>query len=184
MNNSAKDLIDINLKKGFPRTYSFNQFVRWFVLLVSISACVYGLYIVLYVVTPEASKFSRFAPYFIIFFALNSLLKNLYSLNKIRFEEDKLIFKYIAKPQVAIYYKDIIKLKFGKGKSRVITLNYNTDKGEKSLTFTASFPNMLEILNSIAETNLNIEFGEILKNIIVVNKTQPKQEAEHTNENA
>ncbi len=184
MNSGTKDLIDINKKKGFPRTYSFNQFVRWFVMLLSIAAIVYGMYIIMYMIGPDASKFSRFAPFFIIFFALNSLLKNMYSLNNIRFESDKLIFCYIAKSNVAINYKDIIKLKFGKGKSRSITINYKTDSGEKSLTFTASFPNMLEILNSIAETNLNIEFGEILKNIIVVNKIQPKQETEQNNENA
>ena len=184
MSNSTKDLIDINKKKGFPRTYKFNQFVRWFVIIISLAAILYGMYIIMYTVNPDSSKFQRFAPFFIVFFALNSLLKNMMSLNKIRFESDKLIFGYIARSNVAIPYKDIVTLKFGKGKSRVITITYKTDSGEKSLTFTASFPNMLEILNSIAETNLDIKFGEILKNIIVVTKTKHVQDTEQKNENA
>ncbi len=159
------NLIDINEKKGFPRTYRFNQFIRWFVILLSLFAITYSIYYIFTVIDAGSSTFRKIVPFVIIFFAANSLFRNLFSLNSLRFTRTGIEFHYIASKSISIRWEDIKKMALHSGKVRAIKLTYQVNEQPKELIFTMTFPNMLEIINSIAEMCPHLEYDEFMKNV-------------------
>ena len=160
------NLIDINEKKGFPRTYRFNQFIRWFVIFLSLFAITYSIFYIFTEIDAESSTFRKIVPFVIIFFAANSLFRNLFSLNSIRFTRSGIEFCYIASKSIPIiHWENIRKLALHPGKVRAIKLTYHINEQQKELIFTMTFPNMLEIINSIAEMCPHLEYDEFMKNV-------------------
>ena len=88
-----ENIIDINKRKGFPRVYRFNQFIRWFTLSFGILAIAYSFWLIFTKVNIDSSKFQQFVPFAIMFLALNSVFRNLFSLNSIRFQKDSIAFR-------------------------------------------------------------------------------------------
>ncbi|MBW6516301.1 MAG: hypothetical protein K0B81_06770 [Candidatus Cloacimonetes bacterium] len=161
----AYNLIDINKKKGFPRTYRFNQFVRWLVILLSLFAITYAVYYIFTGIDADSSTIHKIVPFVIIFLAIHSLLRNLFSLNSIRFKSEGIEFRYIANRSVFIRWEDIKRLALYQGKTRAIKLTYQLNEREKELIFTMVFPNMLEIINSIAEMCPHLAVDEFMRNV-------------------
>lgn len=172
--NKDDILNNINERKGFPRTYRFNQFIRWFTLILGLFACVYSLWLIFFKIESESSTFFKIVPFIIMFFAFNSILKNLFSLNTIIFKENKGIFKFIARKSVTIPWVNITKMNFQESRQRLIKVYYEQDGEKKIFNLTLAFPNMLEILNSIAELNPDIEYDKFMKNIIISETAKSK----------
>ena len=169
--SEIENLIDINGKKGLPRSYRFNQFARWFTLIVGTVAIFYTLWFIFFHVYSDTSTFKKFLPFAILFLLLNSVLKNLFYLNKIHFTKNHIKFSFLARKSVIINWQDLLKMEFMPGRQKMIKLTY-LDKDDKRKTFllTLSFPNMLEIVNSIAELAPQMEYDEFLKNVIISEK--------------
>ena len=161
------DLIDINKKKGFPRSYHFNQFLRWFTLLLGLFAFVYSFFYIFTVIGLNTSNVKKAIPFIILFLAINSLLKNLFSLNKITFREDRILFKFIARKAIIIYWKEITGMSFVEGRQKFIKIAYERDAEKKTFDMSLSFPNMVEIVNSIAELCHDIEYDDFLQKVII-----------------
>ncbi len=161
------DLIDINKKKGLPRTYKFNQFIRWFTIILAVFAISYSLTYIFYYINPHTSNVKKAIPFIILFLAINSLLKNLFTLNKIVFTKDDITFKYLAKKPVTIKWHEIKKMSFPESRQKIIKIHYVRNGEEKDFDFNITFPKMLEIINSIAEMNKDIEYDKFLQNIVV-----------------
>lgn len=161
------DLIDINKKKGFPRSYNFNQFIRWFTLLLGIFAFVYSFYYIFTAINPNTSNIKKAIPFIILFLSINSLLKNLFSLNKITFEENRVIFKFIVRKSIPIYWEEITGMSFAEGRRKFIKIHYQRDGEKKVFDMSLSFPNMVEIVNSIAELCNDIEYDDFLQKVII-----------------
>jgi len=164
---STSSLIDINKKKGLPRKYRFNQFIRWTTLLLGLAAIAYALWVVFFMIDIGSPKFFKLVPFIIIFLAANSVMRNLFSLNTILFTEEKIIFKFIARKSVALNWNSIYKLEFGPTRHRVIHIFYRENDTDKKFLMNLSFPNMVEIINSIAELCDGVEYDDLLKNVIV-----------------
>lgn len=164
------EYLDINKTKGLPRTYKFNQFVRWFTLIFATLAIAYSIWLIFNKVDSDSSKFAQFVPFAIMFLALNSFLKNLFSLNKIKFTHEMISFQYIGKKSVNINWGSLTKLELNEDKRRMIHLKYVVDKKEQSLEYTLSFPKPLEIANSIAEMAPQIEFDEFMAAVVITDK--------------
>jgi len=167
---NAIDLVDINKRKGFPRTYRFNRFTRWFTIILALFAIIYAVWYVFTAVDVETSTIRKIIPFVIIFLAGNSLFRNLFSLNTVTLFEDRITFGFLLAKDVTIRWEQIAKLSVYSGKTKAIVLHYNTDEGRKQFTFTMVFPNMLEIINSIAEKCPDIQYDDFLKNIIIPGK--------------
>lgn len=164
------EFIDINKTKGLPRTYKFNQFIRWFTLIFATFAIAISIWMIFNKVDSDSSKFEQFVPFAIMFLALNSLLKNLFSLNKIKFTQEMISFRYLGKKSVNIIWRSLTKMELNDDKRKMVCLKYTADENEKSFEFTMSFPNMLEIANSIAEMAPQIEFDEFMAAVVITNK--------------
>ncbi len=164
------NLIDINKRKGFPRVYRFNQFLRWFVIIFALAAIVYSVWIIFNMIDADSSKFQKIVPFVIIFLAGNSLMRNLFNVNSILFTEEKVVFRYLARKSVKIYWNSLKKMELNKSKQRAVKLLYQEGEEEKSFIFILSFPNILEILNSIAEMCPQLEFDEFMEKIIISDK--------------
>lgn len=165
--DSQIDLIDINRKKGFPRTYRFSQFTRWFTIILATAAIVYAVWYVFTGVDAESQTLKKILPFVIIFLAGSSLFRNLFSLNTLVFLENGLEFRYIMAKTVSIRWEQIKKISMYSGRARAVVLDYTVDDEKKKLMFTMVFPNMLEIINSIAEMSPDAEYDEFMKNIII-----------------
>ena len=164
------EFLDINKTKGLPRTYKFNQFIRWVTLIFATFAIVYSIWLIFNKVDSDSSKFVQFVPFAIMFLALNSFLKNLFSLNKIKFTQDVISFQYLGKKNVNIKWELLTRLELNDDKRRMIRLKYTEDDKEKLLEYTLSFPNPLEIANSIAEMAPQIKFDEFMAAVVITDK--------------
>jgi len=160
-------LIDINKKKGLPRKYQFNRFIRWTTLILAFTAVSYAFWVIFSKLDADSPKFFKLVPFIIIFLAANSIMRNLFSLNAIIFTEEKIIFKFLARKSVAINWESIFKITFGSRKQRVIYIFYRENEIEKKFIMQLSFPNMLEIINSIAEMCEDVEYDEFLESVLV-----------------
>ena len=165
--NRLENIIDINKRKGFPRVYRFNQFIRWFTLSFGTLAIVYSFWLIFTKVNADSSKFQQFVPFAIMFLALNSVFRNLFSLNSIRFQKDAIAFRYLLRKSVKIPWVDIFKIELNDSKRKMIRLLYINNGEEKNFEFTINFPDMLEIVNSIAEMNPNIKYDEFIEKVII-----------------
>ncbi|OQX70969.1 MAG: hypothetical protein B6D62_03080 [Candidatus Cloacimonas sp. 4484_275] len=156
-------------RKNFPRIYRFNAFIRWFTLIFAVAAIVYSVWLIFNRIEAESSKFVKIVPFIIIFFASNSLMRNLFSLNTIVFKEDAIIFRFLARKSVRIPWNSIRKMELEDARHKMIKISYEDENGQKGIfRFTLSFPNMLEIINGIAEMCPQAEYDEFLKNVIIV----------------
>jgi len=169
-----EEYLEINKTKGLPRTYKFNQFIRWFTLIFALLAIAYSVWLIFNKVDASSNKFAQFVPFAIMFLALNSFLKNLFSLNKIKFTEGMIIFKYLGKKSVSIKWETLTKMELNDDKRKKIRLKYLEDDIEKSLEYTLSFPNPLEIANSIAEMAPQLEFDEFMASVVITDKEKQK----------
>ena len=166
----SDNLIDINKIKGFPRVYRFNQFLRWFVIIFALAAIAYSVWIIFCMLDADSSKFHKIVPFVIIFLAANSLMRNLFNVNSILFSEEKIAFRYLARKSVKIYWNSLKKMELNKSKTRAVKFLYQEEEKEKSFIFVLSFPNILEILNSIAEMCPQLEFDEFMEKVIISDK--------------
>ena len=168
--NKIETLININQKKGFPRIYRFNPFVRWFTLLLGLSVIGWAIFLIFTKIGLETKFFFKLAPFLIIFFAANSVMRNLFSLNTILFKKDKIVFRFIGRKSTSIYWSSLKKMELDDGKHKLIVLTYMDNTNEKKFSFTLSFPNMMEIVNSIAEMCPGLIYDEFMKNVIISDK--------------
>jgi len=164
------EFLDINKTKGLPRTYKFNQFIRWFTLIFAALAIAYSIWLIFNKVDSDSSKFTQFVPFAIMFLALNSFLKNLFSLNKIKLTQEMISFQYLGKKNINIKWDSLTKLELNDDKRRMIRLRYSVNEKEQSLEYTLSFPKPLEIANSIAEMAPQIEFDEFMAAVVITDK--------------
>lgn len=165
--NRLENIIDINKRKGFPRVYRFNQFIRWFTLSFGTLAIIYSFWLIFTKVNADSSKFQQFVPFAIMFLALNSVFRNLFSLNSIRFQKDAIAFRYLLRKSVKIPWVDILKIELNDSKRKMIRLLYINNGEEKNFEFTINFPDMLEIVNSIAEMCPNIKYDEFIEKVVI-----------------
>ncbi len=172
--NDVDKLIDINKKKGLPRKYKFNQFVRWFTLILASAAIAYSIWMVVNKIDAESSTFHKIAPFVIMFLALNSVLKNLFTMNVIVFSEDGISFHYLGKRKVLLQWKDLQKMEFSNDKHRQIILKYSLNGEENAFSFSISFPNMLEIVNSIAEMCPDLQYDDFMTKVVISSEEREK----------
>lgn len=153
--------------KNLPQKFRMNPFVRWFTFLFGIFAIAYAIWIIFNKITADSSTFYKIVPFIILFLALNSVMKNLISLNSVKFTKDKLIFGFLGKKAVKIDWDKIKKLQVHPSKNRYATLIYEEDGQEKEFHFTIAFPQILEILNGIGEMAPDIELDDFMKKVII-----------------
>ena len=170
--NKIDNIVDINKRKGFPRVYRFNRFLRWFVIILALAVIVW---IIFNLFDGDYSKFQKIVSFVIIFLAGNSLMRNLFSVNSILFSEEKVAFRYLARKSVKIRWNSLKKMELNKSKTRAVKLLYQEEEKEKSFIFILSFPNILEILNSIAEMCPQLEFDEFMEKVIISDKEKLKK---------
>jgi hypothetical protein len=170
----VKNLININERKGLPRTYRFRQFLRWFTLFWGVAAIVYAVYLVINRIDADTSKYYKIIPFIILFLAATSIMRNIFSLNTVVFTIEGVKFKFLAKKSTFIPAGNLKKMELDDGKHKQIKLKYISAKKEETFMMPISFPGMLEIVNSIAELNPTVELDEFMTNVIVSEKEKAK----------
>lgn len=161
------NLVDINKTKGFPRKYKFNSFARWFTLLMGLLAVFYAFVVIFTKLTPDANSFHKALPFIILFLAATSIMKNLFSLNSVKFEEDGVTFNYLGKKAVKLEWHKIERMYLEDARRRAVKVTYATEHADRSVEFTLGFPNILEIINAIAEMCPEMELDEFMDKVVI-----------------
>lgn len=163
-------LIDINERKGLPRSYHFSLPTRLTILTFSILVCIYAVYYLLTRVanSPDATMFAKIIPIIILFAGLNTLFQNLFNIHTLTLTEDKLIAKSLINIKKEMKWQNITKISMSKTKRRYVVINYVDDKNRvKEYNLMLVFKDMIEILNSIGELAVNSKYDEFMTTIIV-----------------
>ncbi|MCD4817565.1 MAG: hypothetical protein K8S23_02610 [Candidatus Cloacimonetes bacterium] len=169
--DKIENLMDSLDSKKLPRVYKFNQLVRWFTLILGTTIIVFTLWHIFFQISPDVTKFKKIIPFIILFLTLNSVLKNLFLVNSIYFTKNFVKFRYIARKSVIICWSEFRKMEFKVDKrQKSIKITYVVNDLEKSYLLSLSFPNMLEIVNGMAELAPQTVFDEFLKNVIITDK--------------
>ncbi len=69
-----------------------------------------------------------------------------------------------------IPWTSITKISYSSGRLRAIRISYLVNEEQKVFLFPISFPNMLEIVNSMAELLPDIEYDDFMQNVIISDK--------------
>lgn len=165
-----ESLIDINKRKGFPRSYKFNQFIRWFTMFFGVMAIAYAMWVMFNKIDGDSSRIVKFSPIIILLLAFNSVIRNLFTLNSLKLFEDKISFRYIGKVAVIVKWSDFRQMKLSEGKRKAVSLIYLDNNAEKEFRFFLSFPHILEVINSIAEMAPQMELDEFMRTIVMSEK--------------
>lgn len=146
-----------------PVRYRYNPMVRGFMLVLSILIMAYTLYFLIAVVTGVMPLFFKILPLVILFVSLDSILRQITSLNCVAFYEDRVSFSYLAKRKVEIPYPQITKMELIKKITYYLDLTYRDETGAvKQFRTPASFPKILEIIVNLAELSPNVELSDML----------------------
>lgn len=178
-------LIDINKRKGLPRSYHFSLPTRLTILTFSILVCIYAVYYLLTRIanSPDATMFAKIIPIIILFAGLNTLFQNLFNIHTLTLTEDELIAKSLINIKKVVPWKNITKISMSKSKRRYVILSYVDEKNRvKEYNLMLVFKDMIEILNSIGELAVNSKYDEFMTTIIVSADETKQQKDRSENE--
>lgn len=164
--NPYEDLYEL------PKRYVFPKFSRYFALIMSALLIAYGIFVIFTKLDENASTFFKIVPFFIIFLALDSLSRNLFSLNTVCINEEVFQMKYIAKKNITIPWLRMIKIELYKGKAKGFNIYYTENGEEKKQFLTMQFPKMIEILNLIVYLAPHIEYDEFVQSLAIFPKNE------------
>lgn len=169
---------DLINKTSFPLHFRFPLFTRYFTLILGILVILYSLFFIFTQINADTSKFQKFLPFIIIFFAFDSVSRNLFTVNKISLFKDKIEFSYLAKKKVVIFWENVKKLESYQEKGKFFVIHYLDASGTiKKHFFPMAFKNIIDIINYIANFNEKIEMDEFVSSLVFIQKTK-----EDTNE--
>lgn len=178
-------LLNINDKKGLPRSYRFSLPTRLTILVFAVLVCVYAIYYLLTKVAkaPDATMIAKFIPILIFFAGLNTIFQNLFNIHSLTLTKDKIIAKSLIGITREINNLDISRIAMSKSKKRYVIITY-IDQNNKTRQYNLMlvFKNMMEILNSIGELATNAKYDDFMSTIIVSATPPKKKQSEVSNE--
>ncbi len=175
------ELININQKKGLPRTYSFSILTRLIILLFAILVCIYAVYYLFTNVanSPDATMIAKLIPIIIFFAGLNTIMQNLLNIHTLTLTKEVLIAKSLIGIKRVIPFQGISKISMSKSKKRYVIITYIDKKNKKrQYNLMLVFKNMMEILNSIGELASNAKYDDFMATIIVSAQPQANKSKE------
>jgi ABC-type multidrug transport system fused ATPase/permease subunit len=177
---NLEEYLNINERKKLPRSYWFNPFIRWFTILFSVFAVVYGVWMIFNGVYSDSPTIKKVLPFLIIFFASNSLLRNLFTLNRVLFAQQYLRLDYLLRKSVVIKWQNFRSIRMQTPRHKILRITYTDDEGrERSHEFSLAFPHILEILNAMIELCPQVELDDFMESIVIADR---KKEAASTTE--
>ncbi len=155
-----------SIRNELPATYRYSPWMRLIMLIVALAISLYALFFFVNFVSNETPIFFKVLPLIILFVALDSVFKQLTSLNRVTFYEDRICFGFLGKPKVIIPYENITSIDLTKQISFSIILKYRDGNKEKIFKTSASFPKILEILLNLADFAPNAQLNKLLGNVV------------------
>ncbi len=163
---------------NFPIVYKFPQFMRFFTLIIATMIIIFSLFVVFTQISSDSSTFKKILPFLIMFLSTDSLVRNLFSLNKVTIIEEGIIFSSLAKRNLFVKWKDIVKLETYQVKGKYFVLHYHNsveDNQVKKHYFPMAFNNIIEIVNYIVHLSVEIETDEFVKSLVFLEPNKEKK---------
>ncbi|MCB5251229.1 MAG: hypothetical protein RBS16_04155 [Candidatus Cloacimonadales bacterium] len=155
-----------------PKSVSFPKLSRYFALIMGILLIIYSIFVIFTKLNENTSTFMKIVPFFIAFLALDSITRNLFSLNKITINEQELKLTFLAKKSVTIPWLRMTKMEIYKGKAKGFNIFYIENGQEKKYFLTMQFPKMIEIINLIVFLAPHVEYDEFVKSLAILPKSK------------
>lgn len=162
----------MNIKDSInlPQTFQFPKFTRYFTLVLGVCVIIYSLFFLFTQINSDSAVFKKILPFIIMFFAYDSVSRNLFSLNKIILTQRNIQFSCIAKKTLIINWEDMLKLESYLVKGKFFLLHYSENGVEKKYYFPMAFKNIIEIINFIKQFSPHLETDEFVKSLIFLPK--------------
>jgi hypothetical protein len=181
MSRNNQIYIDINKTRGLPRTYRFNPFVRWFTIFLASFCILYAGWFIFAKVASDTTTWIKVFPFVIIFFAANSLMRNLFSINAITFTQQDVSFRFIARKRVTIPWEAMRTFVLANARQRQLKIGYEINGEAKDFPFSIAFPRILEVVNAIYELAPQVELDEYMSRVIINKEEADKQRRDAAN---
>lgn len=162
--------IDFEKLQQYPKIYRFNQLLRFTTIFFGLLALVLSVFIVIDKLNADSSIIAKILPFFIAFLAINSLLKNLLTVNTLIVSKKGLTFKYLLKKNKTIEFNNLKRMEFRASKPKAIRFIYSENGEQKKYIFPLVFRNILEIINDIVTLCPEIEYDDFLDKVIINEK--------------
>ncbi|MDD3051693.1 MAG: hypothetical protein PHR06_11175 [Candidatus Cloacimonetes bacterium] len=169
MNNEKKvNVVDFSELKPGGKKYSFSLVLRFVTILFSLFAFVMSIYMIFFRINANTSMFNKIVPFIILFLAVTSLMKNLFSVNSVIIKQDSIRFCYLGMKSRTILWAEFRGMSYQDSKPRAIVIEFFRDNKIQKFIFPIGFPHMLEIVNSIAVKCPDINYDAFLKNVVIL----------------
>ncbi|HOD53923.1 MAG TPA: hypothetical protein PKJ08_05305 [Candidatus Cloacimonadota bacterium] len=155
-----------------PKKFVFPRFSRYFALSMSILLILYSIFVIFTKLNEDSSAFMKIVPFLIAFLALDSLSRNLFSLNSVHINDQQLELAFLAKKKITIPWLRISKMELYKGKAKGFYIFFTENGEEKKHFLTMQFPKMVEIINLIVYLAPHAEYDEFIKSLAIIPKNE------------
>jgi len=164
------------------KLYKVGALGRYFTFFLGVLLVAYSCYIIFARLTADAPILMKFIPFAILFFAINSVIKNFLGLNKLMISENELTLFFLFGREKAIPYQQMESLILGPETSRIkkIMLGYHENGRQKILIIPKNIQNILEFLAELAQHAPHIQCDKYMKIVLQM----PADETNKTNEDS
>jgi len=164
--------VDNHIKKELLLKYEFPKFTRYFTLFMGISLIIYSVFIISTQINSDSSTLKKFLPMIIIFFAFDSVYRNLFSLNKILISNETIKFSFLAKKSTIIKWENMVKIETFVGKKKYFLIHYKSFLTSKcndettSFQLPMAFKDIIYIINWITKFAPHVETDEFVSSLL------------------
>jgi hypothetical protein len=156
-----------SIRNQLPVRYRYNPWVRGLMLGFAVIVLVYTLFFLVKVVNGNMPMFFKLLPLVILFISLDSILRQITSLNCVLFSNDTVSFSFLAKRKLEVPYESITKLELNKRITYFLRVVYIDASGlERTFQTPASFPKILEIILTLANLSPNVKLNGVLSKAV------------------
>ncbi len=157
------------------KLYRFSATIRAITISLALFASFYALFVIFFRTDKDSNLFIKIVPFVILFLAINTLFRNLFSVNSIYITKSYIQFNYLLARSLKITWDKLIKLEFVVKAGRKILLTYMENDDRKKIVIPRAIPQLIEVLNKIAYHAKQIELDDFMKTVITPVSSAPDE---------
>ena len=149
-----------------PLRYGTKAIMRYMSLLFTLILCGYAVMVIFSQAYQNTFFLMKILPFLIIFYSINHIYRNIFTLKNITIKDNELVLFYLLKKKIIIKWENIIKIETIITPRRYFNLYFTNKTDEKIISIDMSFKNIIEILNYIKYFAPHIETDEFVSSLI------------------
>ena len=150
-----------------PLIFEFAKYARVVTLFFGFLIFFWTLIMVVPQISSDSSLWRKLTPFLILFFAIDVIQRNLFSIRKIIMNNESLQFLYIAKRKTVIYWGDLVRIEKYQGRGNFFLFHYREGEEVKKYFFPMVHRDIIDILNFIKIIAPHIETDDFVSSLLI-----------------